>query len=318
MKYLGKAGLLVSASAVAMLGLSAPAGAMPADRAAPDRAADCAPDEAGHAHAAGRSAAGGELVGREDGATFTKAEARAMERGLDRALEAKGLTLKQAKKKRVQATVPVYWHTITDGSTGALTDGEIQGQIDVLNDAYAGTGFTFDLVDTDSTDQPDWYHGLDSDTPEEAAMKSELRQGGANALNIYSADLAGGLLGWATFPNWYSGDPEMDGVVLATGSVPGGDMSPYNQGDTGTHEVGHWMGLYHTFQGGCGGSGDYVSDTPAEASPSYECDTSRDTCTSTGKDPVTNFMDYSPDACMDHFTAGQTSRMASMWTAYRG
>ncbi len=218
----------------------------------------------------------------------------------------------------VSHVIPVYVHRIyaTGAASESATDAQVTNQIAVLNAAYAASSFSFNLVSINNTTNASWYTSTGGTS--EAAMKTALHQGGSNALNLYLNNMGGGLLGWATFPWNYASSPSMDGVVCLYRSVPGGTAAPYNLGDTATHEVGHWIGLYHTFQGGCNGTGDGVSDTPAEKSPAFGCPTGRDTCRNkAGLDPITNFMDYTDDACMNNFTAGQNSRANSMWTSYR-
>jgi hypothetical protein len=216
--------------------------------------------------------------------------------------------------------IPVYVHKIctSGGDCGDATTQRINDQIAVLNAAYAGSSFSFQLAATTQSNNSTWYTCSGGSC--ESQMKNALRQGGSNALNMYLNNMGGGLLGWATFPSSYASQPKMDGVVVLSASLPGGSAAPYNLGDTATHEVGHWMGLYHTFQGGCSRTGDGVDDTPAERSPAYGCPTGRNTCTGNrypGNDPITNFMDYTDDACMNTFSAGQRTRMNSMWTSYR-
>ena len=310
--------LALTALLFAAAGLAAPAGAQAVPLGAADTLSPACVTHKDEVNTA-RSAARGN---RRDPHELTATQASAMEADLARALASKGYprsASSQAREATAAAVfaatrIKVYFHVITDGTRGRLTASEISSQVNVLNSAFSGSGFSFTLAGTDTTSNTNWYN-LRSGSKQERAMKRSLRKGTMADLNIYSANLQGGLLGWATFPkSTYSAT---DGVVVLNESLPGGSAAPYNQGDTATHEVGHWLGLYHTFQGGCAGSGDYVADTPAEASPAYGCPTGRDTCSGGGADPIRNFMDYTDDACMNTFTTGQRTRMQQSWTAYR-
>jgi hypothetical protein len=214
--------------------------------------------------------------------------------------------------------INVYFHVVSSGNTGNISDQMIADQMAVLNAAYAGWGWSFNRVSTTRTDNSTWYNGCYGTS--ETAMKTALHQGTAKDLNVYTCNPSNGILGYATFPSSYTNAPLKDGVVMLHSSLPGGTAAPYNEGDTATHEVGHWMGLYHTFQGGCNGSGDYVSDTPTERSAAYGCPQGRDSCTGNrnpGLDPIENFMDYTDDSCMFEFTGAQDARMDSQYTSYR-
>jgi hypothetical protein len=219
--------------------------------------------------------------------------------------------------------VPVWFHVVNKGAgiaNGDVPQTQIDAQLKVLNDAYAGrTGgapspFTFTLAGVTRTTNATWFSGC-ATASTETAMKTALRRGGAGTLNLYSCSPSGGLLGWATFPSSYARSPAMDGVVLLYSSVPGGTAYNWRH----RHHEGHWLGLYHTFQGGCTNTGDSVSDTPAERSAAFGCPTGRNTCSGNkwpGNDPITNFMDYTDDSCMFALTAGQVSRADAQAATY--
>ncbi len=238
--------------------------------------------------------------------------------------QARGLPLEpeSVAQGASQIVIPVYFHVLSSGtavSQGNIPDSWITAQINVLNAAYAqgNSPFVFQLQAITRTVNATWYN-IVSGSAQELAAKTALRQGGANALNIYSGRPEGGVLGYATFPVNYAGNPIRDGVVVLDQSLPGGNAAPYNIGDTGTHEVGHWLGLFHTFQGGCSRTNDQVADTAAEASPAFGCPIGRNTCqVSRTGDPIFNFMDYTDDACMDSFTTGQFARQIAQWQLYR-
>ena len=228
--------------------------------------------------------------------------------------------------RNFKATIPVYFHVITDGTTGALTNAQIAAQIAVLNTTFsageggAATGFSFKLAGVTRSDNALWFNASPGGN-DERSMKQALKQGGDNALNLYSAT-AGDYLGWAYLPDTTEkpGQRVLDGVVFDWESIPGTSTTyagRYDQGETATHEVGHWLNLEHTFFGGCADKGDFVDDTPAEKTPTSGCPAGKDTCSKPGLDPIHNYMDYSDDPCLTEFTAGQVQRMKDAWLLYR-
>jgi len=236
----------------------------------------------------------------------------------------------KGQKGKTSAIIDVWVHVINKGTgfaNGDLSDTMIREQIRVLNDSYNGrtgganTGFGFDLVGVTRTTNATWFSQMVTNLDVELEAKTALRRGGNGTLNIYTVD-GGPYLGFAYFPSILT-DPtyaKLDGVVLDWRSLPGGTFAIYSEGDTATHEVGHWLALYHTFDGKCSKKGDYVDDTPAEFSPAFNCPVGRDSCAGAsqpGLDPIFNFMDYTQDSCMFEFTTGQTARMQAAWAAFR-
>lgn len=220
---------------------------------------------------------------------------------------------------RIGATVPVYVHVMLSSSgAGDVTQSQIDQQVSVLNRDYAGAkasgaadlGVSFTLAGVDRYRNDSWHQDKQS-----ATYRKQTRLGGRNALNIWLVDFD--YLGIATFPWDYAKQGAIDGIRVQYSSLPGGSATNYNEGETATHEAGHWFGLYHTFQGGCTSTNDEVADTPAQSSSTSGCPEGRDSCSLPGLDPIHNFMDYSYDSCYTQFTQGQADRASQMWAAYR-
>jgi Pregnancy-associated plasma protein-A len=318
-------GGLVSASALGLLsGAVAPtASAIPAE----DHAVDQHCDAPANARAMKGTSAWG------DPNTLTRKAAAAMEARNHRILQRSGV--RPTARPNGAVKIRIHFHAITDrDGNGFVTKSRIKRQIRVLNRAFGGrtgpasvdTPFRFRLASIERIKRNRWYNAnyfTKRGKLRLREMRRELRVGDALDLNVYTIGPKFGLLGMATFPGKYRKFPRLDGVVLLNGSLPGGiaDFGPglvYNRGDTATHEVGHWLNLYHTFQGSCGALNDYVTDTPKQKDDNrvFECDPRLNTCAPYGnasRDPVKNFMNYVDDRCMDRFTRGQRDRMNTAW-----
>ncbi|KAF2790694.1 zincin [Melanomma pulvis-pyrius CBS 109.77] len=221
----------------------------------------------------------------------------------------------------IQATLTIqtYFHVVaknTAASGGYIPQSQLTQQLSVMNSNYAPHGIQFNLVATDYTVNTNW-----ASDGNELAMKKALRKGNYAALNIYFQYAIGGDFGYCYYPTTVTTGSNAfyrDGCSILYSTVPGGSSTNYNLGKTVTHEVGHWFGLAHTFEGGCTGAGDNIADTPAQASSSSGCPVGRDSCPSApGLDPIHNYMDYSYDSCYDNFTPNQQTRMLNMYNTYR-
>ena len=269
--------------------------------------------------------------------SVTAAQARAMNRRLstkaDR-LATRGIVSERGVPrghwhKHHAVRIKTIVHVITaDDGTGGVTRRQVRDQMKVINDGFRGvtspdaarTKFRFVLKKLHYVANDDWFNWeLNEDgTESEAAIeaKTALHRGGWRTLNVYIANLAV-YLGYASFPQ--DGVLAVDGLVLLNESLPGGNAAPYNEGDTATHEIGHWLGAFHTFQNGCNAPGDSVRDTPYQLDGEniFFCEESDDTCPQPGTDPVHNFMSYGDDQCLDQFTRGQHHRMLKTWFVFR-
>ncbi len=243
-------------------------------------------------------------------------------------------------------SIPVVVHVIHNGEavgTGTnISDAQVLSQIDVLNE-------DFRRLNPDANQTPVQFLGVASDAEIEFCMASIDPQGnqtdgidridGGNAswstnqvdntvkpqttwnsnfyLNMWVLNFSGGgLLGYATFPG---GSQNRDGVVIGYkyfGRWPDNpNNNSYNGGRTTTHEVGHWLGLYHIWGDGPCGNDDSVNDTPESDDANYGCPNGHTSCGT--EDMIQNYMDYTNDACMNLFTVGQGNRMRSAISSFR-
>ena len=216
--------------------------------------------------------------------------------------------------------IPIQFVHLTDGATGTVNAQQRADQVAVLNTAYNAHDiiFTYKEDEVKVVDNAEWFQ-MGHDSAAERAAKTALQVDPETTLNFYTTN-GGGLLGWATFPSDLEGDPALDGVVVLYASLPDIGVPPYNLGQTATHEVGHWLGLYHTFQGSCSATGDHVGDTVAHSGPNYgkpEVGLRHNACKADEAAPVQNFMNYVDDDWMDRFTDNQVARMRDMVGAFR-
>jgi PKD repeat protein len=238
--------------------------------------------------------------------------------------------------------IPVVVHVIHNGGVENISDAQIQSQIDVLNEDYrkiAGTNGDGSGVDTEVefclaklTPDGKCTNGIvriqstltNHLTYQRTQLKNLSYWDNTRYLNMYVVKTINGNSGIAGYSSFPGGPPDEDGIVVLYNYFgKTGTVAAASNGRTCSHELGHWFGLYHTFNGGCGtdtcADGDFVCDTPPAANPNFGCPTIN-SCSNDFpdvNDQIQNYLDYSDDACKSMFTAGQKTRMTATLNTLR-
>ncbi|KAL4898439.1 hypothetical protein BDV59DRAFT_197348 [Aspergillus ambiguus] len=247
----------------------------------------------------------------------------------------------ESRKIETPIEIDTWFHIVsTPANAGLVTDEMIKGQLSALQNAYQGAQISYRLQGVTRHVNESWARNTD-----ELGMKTALRRGSYRTLNVYfhtdlehsgsgaargaAAAAAAGekVLGFCSLPDpgVNASSPRAayvkDGCDILGHTMPGGPIPHYSRGGTAIHEIGHWNGLLHVFEGdSCqeGADGDYIADTPQQGSSTEGCPGQKNSCPELpGEDSIHNYMDYSSDDCYEAFTPGQLERMRYMWGAMR-
>ncbi|KAB8213338.1 hypothetical protein BDV33DRAFT_210312 [Aspergillus novoparasiticus] len=243
-------------------------------------------------------------------------------------LESRGLSNLSTSLIWPQITIDTYFHVIVGNSPGpddAVSEHELINQFNILNNDFTPSNITFRLRNIDLLLNEAYASGLglDISPPGMRPLGQHLRIGNFSDLNVYFRRLSNPLnpteAGRVLSTNWgsVSRDIRKDGVEISLYALPGRAPSGRLQGlgKTLTHEVGHWLGLPHTWStDSCENDADGIDDTPIHLGPSLNCSAPLDTCPrQPGKDPIHNFMNYVDEHCYKSFTPGQVNHMRSQY-----